>query len=113
MKRLMTFGVVALIGMCGAAYAATSGGGRITVCVGHADRTLYKARSCARGDQGLSWNVQGPRGPEGLPGPGFQFTTVKASEGGPTLDQAGTYFVDVEADIPPIAPDNLSGPHMG
>jgi len=62
-------GLVAVVALAGGAYAAASGGGRISVCVRHRGGVLYRARRCARRDHRLSWNVRGPRGPRGPQGP--------------------------------------------
>jgi hypothetical protein len=64
----------------GGAYAlASSTGSTVTACVNHKNRTLYKAKKCAKHDQKLSWNKQGrtgPRGPQGTQGaPGVQGQT--------------------------------------
>lgn len=48
-----------------------------------------------RGPRGLT----GPQGATGAVGPGFHFTTSTGNPG-PTLSQAGTYFVVVETSIP-------------
>lgn len=46
----------------------------------------------------------GPTGPQGLPGPGYTFTTATGITGG-AFDQAGAYFVVVEASLAPGATD--------
>jgi hypothetical protein len=67
--------VLALAGAGGAYALASSNGGTITVCVKHTGGALYTAKKCARHDQQLSWNKQGPagatgaQGPAGTPGP--------------------------------------------
>jgi hypothetical protein len=64
--------VTALLIAGGGAYAlASSTGSTISVCVNHTNRTLYKAKKCAKHDRKLSWNKQGrtgPRGPQGTQG---------------------------------------------
>jgi hypothetical protein len=42
-------------------------------------------------------SIMGPQGPQGLPGPGYAFTSTSGAAGPPLTD--GTYFVDVEASI--------------
>jgi hypothetical protein len=65
----LVLGVTALaIAAAGGAYAASSGGGAITVCVSHKGGTLYKAKKCKRHDKKLSWNKQGPAGKNGTNG---------------------------------------------
>ncbi|MBS1863996.1 MAG: collagen-like protein [Actinobacteria bacterium] len=69
-KLAVGSGAVALLVIGIGAYAfASSGGGTITVCVGHRGGALYKAKKCAKGDRSLSWNKQGMPGPVGEPGP--------------------------------------------
>jgi hypothetical protein len=58
-----------ILAVGGGAYAASTGGGAISVCVHHAGGGLYHARSCARHDWKLSWNARGQRGPTGRTGP--------------------------------------------
>src|ERR1700693_302024 len=53
----------------GGAYAATSGAGTISACVGKSGGRLYKAKHCARGDSRLTWSVTGPKGAKGDIGP--------------------------------------------
>jgi hypothetical protein len=66
----MATGIVAMLAVAaGAAFAAMSGGGTISVCVHHSGGGLYRANKCARHDKKLSWNVQGPRGAQGVTGP--------------------------------------------
>jgi hypothetical protein len=66
---LVCAGAIATAGVAtGVAYAANINS-TITVCVHHNGGGLYRASSCAAGDGQLTWNVQGPRGPRGLPGP--------------------------------------------
>lgn len=61
--------VAVLMAAGGGAYAlATSAGGTITVCVSHANGTLYEAKKCAKHDKKLSWNTQGREGIQGLHG---------------------------------------------
>jgi hypothetical protein len=72
--------VAAMLIASGGAYAlASSTRSTITVCVNHENRTLYKAKKCARHDQKLSWNKRGrtgPQGPKGTQGvPGIQGQT--------------------------------------
>ena len=63
-------GAAALILAGGGAYAlASSNGGTFTACVKHDGGTLYNARTCAKQDKKLSWNRQGPAGPQGQIGP--------------------------------------------
>jgi hypothetical protein len=122
-RSAAVLGAAALLILGGAAYAlASSSDGTITVCVSHKGGTLYKARKCAKHDKQLSWNKQGLRGPRGATGatgpqgphgvsgpkgdadlagpagPGVQFTTTSGNPG-PTLSNAGTYYVVVEASI--------------
>jgi hypothetical protein len=52
----------------GGGYALGSGSGSITVCISKYGGTLYKAKSCKRGDKKLRWNQQGPPGPRGATG---------------------------------------------
>ena len=62
-------GIIALVvAAAGGAYAATSGGGKISVCVSKSGGALYKAKHCAAGDSKLSWNVTGPKGATGQTG---------------------------------------------
>ena len=61
--------VVTLAGGGGAYALASSNGGTITVCVKHTGGALYSAKKCARHDQQLSWNKQGPAGATGSQGP--------------------------------------------
>ena len=87
----------------GWAYAGSRGSGRITVCVQKHGGELYEAARCAAGDKRLSWNIAGPRGWRGVRGPqgvpGLQFMTASGADG-PFMTGPGTYFVEVEADIP-------------
>jgi len=117
-------GLVAVVALAGGAYAAASGGGRISVCVRHRGGVLYRARRCARRDHRLSWNVRGPRGPRGPQGPrgatgpqgpagaGFSFTKTASSDNdglGPRL-ATGTYLVNVQATIAnPSTTEPLTG----
>ena len=67
--RPLVLGVIAFsLGAAAGAYAATAGGGVITVCVHHRGGGLYRAPRCARHDRKLTWNAQGPRGPQGKAG---------------------------------------------
>jgi hypothetical protein len=77
MKRLVkrcgapgvVLGIMALVVVAaGGAYAATSGGGTISVCVSKSGGGLYKARHCAAGERKLIWNVTGPKGAGGKTG---------------------------------------------
>ena len=62
-------GIIAVVVVAsGAAYAATSGGGKISVCVSKRGGGLYKAKRCAGGDSELTWNVTGPKGTKGNTG---------------------------------------------
>jgi hypothetical protein len=54
-----------------------------------------------KGDTGAT-GAPGPQGALGAPGPGYHFTTASGTNG-PTLTNAGTYFVVVEP-----APENLT-----
>ena len=68
-KSVAALGVAALMAAGGGAYAlASSTGATITVCVSHKNGTLYQARKCAKRDQRLSWNQQGPEGIQGSQG---------------------------------------------
>jgi hypothetical protein len=71
-KSAVALGVASLLIVAGGAYAfASSGGGKITVCVKHADGVLYKAKRCAAHDKKLRWNQQGrpgAAGPQGIQG---------------------------------------------
>jgi hypothetical protein len=70
-------GILALVvAGAGGAYAASSGGGKITVCVHRAGGGLYRAHHCAKHDGKLSWNARGPKGNAGSPG----VTTAWAAE---------------------------------
>ncbi len=82
----LVLGTIALVvAAAGGAYAATSGGGKISVCVSKSGGGLYKANHCAAGDSKLSWNVTGPRGPRGRTGPAGSTTgTGPAGPAGPT-----------------------------
>jgi hypothetical protein len=63
-------GIVAVIlAAGGGAYAATSAGRTITVCVDHNTGGLYRAHHCAPHDKKLSWNGRGPSGARGPVGP--------------------------------------------
>lgn len=59
--------VVLAAAITGGAYAA-GGSSTITVCVHHHGGTLYKAGRCRKGDRKLSFNRQGPAGPQGARG---------------------------------------------
>lgn len=76
----------------GAVYAlASSKGGTITVCVSHKSGGLYEARRCAKHDQKLSWNEQGPVGAPGVAGPkGDAGTQGPQGPTGPTGAQGST-----------------------
>jgi hypothetical protein len=74
-------GILALVvASAGGAYAANSGGGKISVCVHRSDGGLYRAHHCAKHDGRLSWNSRGPKGNAGSPG----VTTAWAAEVYPT-----------------------------
>jgi hypothetical protein len=60
--------VAVILALGGGAYAATSGGGTIVVCVHRHGGGLYRASRCARHDTALSWNARGPQGPRGPAG---------------------------------------------
>jgi hypothetical protein len=81
-KPAVALSALALTITGGGAYAlASSAGGTITVCVGHRGGTLYKAKTCHRGDKRLSWNKQGPQGNPGRPGtPGTYPTTLPSGQ---------------------------------
>ncbi len=73
MKRLigrpgpsLAVAAIALL-LAGGGYALASSRGTITVCVHKADHGLYTGR-CAKGDNKLTWNKTGPRGPVGARG---------------------------------------------
>ena len=110
-SAVLLFGVLVLMVAGGSwAYAAVRSRATITVCVHKGGGQLYQAGRCVAGDHRLSWNVKGPPGPrgrrgiEGLPGvqgpqgPALEFTTATGTTG-PTITEAGTYFVDVTAGI--------------
>lgn len=63
----------AVLAATGGAYAAvTASSPTITACVRHDGGALYRARTCARRDQRLTWNttgLQGSKGDTGAPGP--------------------------------------------
>jgi hypothetical protein len=71
-KSAVVVGVASVLLVAGGAYAfASSGGGKITVCVKHADGVLYKAKRCAAHDTKLRWSQRGRRGatgPQGVQG---------------------------------------------
>ncbi len=68
-KSAAALGVAALLLAGGGAYAlASSTGGTISVCVKHNGGALYEAKKCAKHDQRLSWNKQGPVGATGRTG---------------------------------------------
>jgi hypothetical protein len=62
----VTLAVLAAAG--GAAYAVSSSGSTITVCVRHHGGALYRAHRCASHDAKLSWNARGPQGTNGTQG---------------------------------------------
>lgn len=65
----IALGVIALaIAAAGGAYAASSGGVTITVCIHHSGGGLYKAKNCQKGDKKLTWNKQGRAGTNGTNG---------------------------------------------
>lgn len=75
MRSLLSSRTVAAIGgaacalvIAGGGYAIASGAGTITACVHKHGRGLY-AGPCARRDHRLIWNVIGPQGGRGDPGP--------------------------------------------
>jgi hypothetical protein len=85
----IVLGIIALVvAAAGGAYAATSGGGKISVCVSKSGGGLYKAKHCASGDSKLSWNVTGPKGKTGPAGP----SGSRGASGptGPTGSTGGT-----------------------
>jgi hypothetical protein len=114
-KLATAMGAAALLIAAGGGYAiASSNGGTITVCVHHNGGALYKAHKCARHDNTLRWNEQGPvgavgatgqqgaQGPQGPAGPGAQWALVRGSDGSVleqsggvtvTRSSAGNYFV--------------------
>lgn len=78
---------LALLVAGGAAYALSSGGGRITVCVRHHGGALYRAHRCASHDTKVTWNARGPRGMNGKQGlqglQGLQGPTGSTGPSGP------------------------------
>lgn len=65
----IALGVIAVaIAASSGAYAASSTGGTITVCVSHTTGMLYTASNCRKHDKKLSWNSGGPRGIPGANG---------------------------------------------
>ena len=65
----LVIGTIALVIGAGAgAYAATTGGAKITVCVHSNGGGLYQARKCAKRDTKLSWNTTGLAGAPGKNG---------------------------------------------
>lgn len=101
---VLALGVTALvIGAGGGAYAASKAGGAIKVCVSHSNGTLYKRKTCRRGDKKLKWNVQGPagrtgqQGPRGLTGANGAAPGYWANDANPVVFTAGG-----DADAQPI-----------
>lgn len=63
-------GIIVLVVIAtGGAYATTSRGGEIGVCVHEQGGGLYSAQHCVGRDQKLRWNASGPQGPTGPTGP--------------------------------------------
>jgi hypothetical protein len=60
--------VVTAVALGGIAFAASTSGGTISVCVHHKGGGLYKAARCAHSDRTLSWNARGPQGRPGVAG---------------------------------------------
>ncbi len=60
-------GVVALLA-AGGGYAIASGGGTIHACAKKSNGALRRANKCQRGEKGVSWNINGPRGSAGATG---------------------------------------------
>jgi hypothetical protein len=59
-------GMLALVA-AGGGYAVASGGAttRVNACIHRHGGGLYVAKTCAKGDRGISWNKVGPRGQQG------------------------------------------------
>ena len=65
-RNALVLGAVTLVfGAAGGAWAASTGGRTITVCVHHSGGALYKASKCKQQDKHLTWNLQGPQGKPG------------------------------------------------
>jgi hypothetical protein len=107
----------------GGAYAATSSGKKISVCIKHTGGDLYKAKKCAKHDKSLTWNqagiqgpqgVQGVSGVQGLPGPGAKLISSSAPAGTTTtgmIDGTWTYSLGCTAATPFDQVDfKLTGP---
>jgi hypothetical protein len=95
-KPAVGLAITSLLLASGGAYALGSSiGGTITACVNHRGGTLYKAKKCARHDKELSWNQQGPPGPEGPPG-----------AQGPQGPQGPLGLQGPKGDTGPIGPSN-------
>jgi hypothetical protein len=107
----------------GGAYAASSTGKKITVCIKHAGGGLYQAKKCAKHDRSLTWNQAGIQGPQGLPGPdglpgpqgpGAKLISASAAEGTTTtgtIDGTWTYSLACSAATPFDQVDfKLTGP---
>jgi hypothetical protein len=59
---------LALLAIAAGVTFAASGSKRITVCVRHKGGALYKAKSCAKHDNKLTWSAVGPQGAAGMNG---------------------------------------------
>ena len=58
-------GLIVLAAAAGGAYAAgQASSSTITACVRHQSGVFYAADQCHRRDTRLTWNVEGPPGPE-------------------------------------------------
>ena len=86
----------------GGAYAATGGGGTITICVHNRGGGLYLANKCARRDRRVRWSLTGPPGAPGPTGPqGPQGPVGAAGTAGAagTLGAPATrYFAQINSD---------------
>jgi hypothetical protein len=119
LTRLITNGriavalaAIALISVAGGgAFADSSKGGQIAVCVHHVGGGLYQAKRCAKHDTSLTWNRAGIQGPQG---PGGKLIAATASIGARTtgkIDGTWTYSLACSASSPLDTVDfTLTGP---
>jgi hypothetical protein len=88
---LVVSALALLVALSGGAYAAVSGPrATISACEARRGGALYVAHRCHHGDKKLSWDVTGPQGQLGLPGPtGPQGQSGSQGATGPSTGPAG------------------------
>lgn len=102
--------VVLAAAITGGAYAA-GGSSTITVCVRHHGGTLYKAGRCRKGDTKLSFNRQGPAGPQGARGAaGPQGPVGQTGPAGPQGPTGPAGPQGPKGDTGPQGPTGQTGP---